>query len=88
MPSAPGNHVQPTGHRAQLYIPRKSQSESVLAHALGLLPSPHPDQQLFVAGGAPAESERAAGRRIDLPPSVFPEKWKETFAKVAGALTN
>ena len=88
MPPAPGNHVQPTGHQAQLYIPRKSQSESVLAHALGLLPSPRPDLQLFVAGGAPAESERAAGQRIDLPPSVFPEKWKGTFAKVAGALTN
>lgn len=88
MSSAPGNHIQPTGHQAQLYIPRESQSESVLAHALGLLPSLRPDQQLFVAGGAPAESERAAGRWIDLPPSVFPEKWKGTFAKVAGALTN
>lgn len=64
MSSAPGNHIQPTGHQAQLYIPRKSQSEPVLAHALGLLPSLHPDWQLFVARGRPGRN-RVSCRAVD-----------------------
>lgn len=42
---------------------------------------------MFVAGIA--QAERGSCWVADsLPPSIFPEKWKGTFASVAGALTN
>lgn len=50
--------------------------------------------QMFVAGIAQRERERerasehTLGQWVVLQQSVFPEKWKGTFARVAGALTN
>lgn len=47
---------------------------------------------MFVAGVAQKERQTESARESELQggfaASVFPEKWKGTFARVAGALTN
>lgn len=87
MYSALGKHTQPVAPQAQgifLITPKAS----IPAPAQGLVHSACQHRQMLVAGTAPAQSQRAAGRWMAWPPSVFPEKWKGTFARVAGALTN
>lgn len=69
------------------YTPNNPKA-SIPAPAQGLVHSACQHRQMLVAGTAPAQSQRAAGRWMAWPPSVFPEKWKGTFARVAGALTN
>lgn len=85
------NRIQLLAHQVRLYIPNNPWSVSVLAGALGgwlVWFTAHVCACRCLWLGESKQREWAVELWMVLPPSIFPEKWKGPFARVAGALTN